>query len=75
MTQITRKTRAKHIQSTADPGWYLRDYRRGQAATISDTRRIASLGERFISESEGALKTVNTNNPQLSPHPLIISSA
>jgi len=57
MTQTISETRAKHIQSTTDLGCYLRDYRRGQASTISDTSRFATLGERFISEIERGKET------------------
>jgi len=57
MTQTISKTRAKHILSTADLGCYLRDYRRGQSSTISDTSRFVTLGERFISEIERGKET------------------
>jgi len=57
MTQTINKTRVKHIHRTADLGWYLRDYRRGQASTISNTSRFATLGERFISEIERGKET------------------
>ena len=57
MTQTISKTRAKQIQSAADLGCYLRDYRRGQASTISNASRLTTLGERFISEIERGKET------------------
>jgi len=57
MTQTISKTRAKHIQSTAELGCYLREHRRGQTSTISDTSSFAALGERFISEIERGKQT------------------
>lgn len=57
MKPTISKTSSKHIQSTADLGRYLRDYRRGQASTISETSRYGTLGERFISEIERGKET------------------
>lgn len=57
MTQTTSKTRAKHIQNTTELGHYLRDHRRSQDSTISDTSRFGTLGERFISEIERGKET------------------
>lgn len=51
------KTKVQHIQSATELGTYLRDYRRGQASTISEASSFTALGERFISEIERGKET------------------
>jgi len=57
MMQTINKTKAQHIQSTAELGYYLRDCRRKQDTTISIVSSFGALGERFISEIERGKET------------------
>jgi HTH-type transcriptional regulator/antitoxin HipB len=57
MSQTTGNAKVKHIGNTEDLGRFLRDYRREQASTISETSRFTALGERFISEIERGKET------------------
>lgn len=50
-------TKVRHIHTPAELGYYLRERRREQAATISDASSFVSLGERFISEIERGKQT------------------
>lgn len=47
----------KHIHNPEELGRYLRNHRREQSTTISDTSHLVSLGERFISEIERGKQT------------------